>query len=186
MNEKIRREGFKVLKNKDFEEKLEEAKVEKKVEDEVTVSMYGAQGDGKKAEIVGEDAALAALSNLLAWVDAAKENPDLQVVLLVAPSGQISIQPKDICEAVLSSMGDYMEVDFIFHARLMVRYDENDLLYLRGEHYLTGMFEVLEIDDEGCECGIDEFTIRTVLDYFKECKTEIVVDGERIPALRLD
>lgn len=186
MNEKIRREGFKVLKNKDFEEKLEGAKVEKKAEDEVTVSMYGAQGDGKRAEIVGKDAALAVLSNLLAWVSAAKENPDLQVVLLVDPSGQVSMQPKESCEEVLCSMGDYAEVDFIFHAKLMVRYDENDLLYLAGEHYLTGMFEVLEIDDEGCECGIDMLTVRTVLDYFKECKTEIVVDGERIPALRLN
>lgn len=184
MNDKNRREGFKVLKNKDFEEKREEVTVEKKFDDEIRVSMYGAHGDGKKAEIMGKDAALAALSNLLAWVSVAKKNPDLQVVLLVDPSGQVSMQPKEICEEVLCNMGDYAEVDFIFHAKLMVRYDENDLLYLAGEHYLIGMFEVMEIDDEGCECGIDMLTVRTVLDYFKECKTEIVVDGERIPALR--
>ena len=116
---------------------------------------------------------------------------DRQLVLLVHPEEPCVIAAAQECWDYLDDRcGDYTiysDVDVIFHGRIFIAYNPEDIVTLGGRRYLLGYAVVFEIDEDGNECSVNGETIRSFADYSLQNTTYLETeDGERFRAFRLD
>lgn len=128
----------------------------------------------------------ALFDSLLVYGELRNHYPDARIVIMLGPSRELELMTAESSEAILSALGDYSEVDVVGEAELLLRYDPAEVIEVGGDRYLAGTAEIFEIDENGNECSIDPETMYDVLNFVEKNLTEIVMDGDAFPILRLE
>ena len=87
------------------------------------------------------------------------------------------------CEEILENWTDYTELAVI-DVDMLVRFNPADVITLGNTQYIIGDFIILEIDDNGNECGVNFDTIQKFVDFDSANRTTIKVDDVEYKAYR--
>ena len=117
----------------------------------------------------------------------ARYGDDARLILLAEPSGSIDFCTEEECEEFLENWEDYTELAVVFDEALLIRYNPADVVTLGGTKYITGDFAVLEMDDNGNECSVNNETIKNFINFSCTNHTTITTeDGKSYGAFRID
>lgn len=105
-------------------------------------------------------------------------------VMIVSTDGGICVCSRSECESLFDS-SDFLDSEMVFDDWLLLRFEPTDCVGLGDTSYLIDDFIVLEMDENGNECGITIETIWHTLNYLPTHSTEIAVDGKKYPAVRM-
>ena len=109
-----------------------------------------------------------------------------RLVLLARTNGNAQICTEDECMSKLDHWIDYTEIEFISEELLLVSYNPDDVITLGKTRYVSGDIVIVEIDENGNECSVNEKTLRHFLEFRTENLTQIEADGNTYPVFRLD
>lgn len=104
------------------------------------------------------------------------------ICMVMMPDGATSIMPISEAEASFGGMNCDFEAE---DALLLIRTAATDVAFLGDHAYLTGPILFYEVDEDGDECNIDAETVTMAIEFFENGVTEIEVDGNSFPAIRL-
>ena len=104
------------------------------------------------------------------------------ICMMLMPDGATSIMPISEAESTFGGATcDFESEDDL----LLIRTEATSVTFLGDHIYLTGPVMFYEVDEDGNECNIDAETVTMATEFFEDGVTEIVVDGNSYPAIRL-
>ena len=118
--------------------------------------------------------------------EAKKEYGDQRFVLVADPEGKPCICTEKGCVERLEYSDEYTELDVVCGEEVLICYNPEDIISFGRSRYVTREIVILEIDDDGNDCSINEETFNRFLDFCENNYTTIRVDGRVYGAFRLD